>query len=90
VRTFVQADFMNGDDVRVIQGRRGARFLLESAQAIFVAREFPGQNLEGDPPPQARIFGEVDFAHPASADLFDNPVMGYGVLNHLRLSMPSA
>ena len=40
MRAVPLTDFVNGDDVRMIERGSGARFLFETAQAIIVAREF--------------------------------------------------
>src|SRR5579859_1431922 len=60
----LKADIINGEDVGVIQGGGGARFLLESAQVIgIVAGSGPNQ-LEGNVATQTFVTGAKDIAHP--------------------------
>jgi uncharacterized protein YcaQ len=49
----------------MIQDSGRARFLLEALQTVGVFRKRRGQNLDRDIPPQARVPGAVDLAHPA-------------------------
>src|SRR5688500_2060791 len=71
----VNADFVNGKDVWMIEVRSGRRFLLETMQAIFVGRELLAQNLDRHLATKLRIFRQIDFTHPAGAESFENPVM---------------
>ena len=71
----VFAYLVNGQDVRVIQGRRGARFLQKAAAAIFVSDRFFGQHFERHYAVEFFVVRHVDGAHAASADRFENPVM---------------
>ena len=66
-RAVVIADLVNGQDVRMIERRRGARFVQETAQPLGVAAELRPQHFERDRPAQRRIGGLVDLAHPAAA-----------------------
>jgi len=59
------ADFVDGDDVRMIERGNRQCFLLEAAQAIGIVREFGGQELYRDFALQPRIFRQPDFAHAA-------------------------
>src|SRR5438477_9985156 len=67
VRATYFTNLVNGDDVRMIEGGGGFRFLLEAAHAVEVYSELRGQQLERDLPFEARILGEIDFAHSAFA-----------------------
>ena len=66
---------MNGENVRVIQGRRRLGFLFESTQAVLVPGKIRGQQLESDLAPQPGVFGQVDFTHPARPESGDEFVM---------------
>ncbi len=48
-------------------GRR-ARFLLEPADALLILRECGGQQLERDLATEPRVFGQVNYTHPARAN----------------------
>src|SRR5207248_9240389 len=63
-------DFVNGDDVRVVERRGG--LLLEAADPVGVPRELRGQHLEGDLAPEATIQGDEDLTHPALAERGEN------------------
>ena len=70
------ADIINRTDVGVIQGGSGASLALKTTQGLRIAGEGIRQEFERDKAVQARIFGFIDHAHPSSAQLFDNAVMG--------------
>ena len=61
-------DLVNGDDVRVIEGRGGVCFLDKPAAAILVADAVGRQYLDGHLAVQTRIARAIDLAHPAGAD----------------------
>src|SRR5262245_4158463 len=69
------ADFKNGDDVRMIESRSGARLLLETAQSFAILRELFRQQLERDFSAAPHVFGEIYFPHPAGADQRENLIM---------------
>jgi hypothetical protein len=62
------SDFVNRQDVRVIKGRGGARFLYETLHAFLVPRDLRAQKLERDRAIEFRIERAIDFAHPACAE----------------------
>ena len=74
-RAIVRADVVNGQDVRMIERRGRARFLLEAAQPVSVFGERGGQNLDCDFAVEARVTRAVDFAHPARAELGDDTIV---------------
>jgi hypothetical protein len=61
-------DFVDGQDVRVIQARGGVRLLLEAPKPVFVLREVTGYELDGHGTAQGGVVGEIHFAHPACAE----------------------
>ena len=61
-------ELVDGDDVRMVERRCGARFLLEAADGVGVAGEPGPQQLHGDLAAKPRVVREVDLAHPATAD----------------------
>ena len=52
----------------MVQRGRGARFLLEAAEAIAVGRKRGRQHLERHVAIEARVVGTIDLAHAAAAD----------------------
>src|SRR5205085_6104374 len=68
------ADLEDGDDIRMIQSRRGARLLLKAPQAFGVPGEVSWQQLQGNATAQPRILREVNFAHAAAPDKLDHLV----------------
>jgi hypothetical protein len=67
---------VDGDDVRMVQGRDSLRFTLKALEASGVLREGGRQHLQRDPPVERQVFGHVDFAHAAGAKLADDAVVG--------------
>ena len=74
-RAFVLADIVDGEDVRVIERRGGAGFLLEAAQTVGITGELGGQHLDRDLATESRVFCQIDLAHSAGAELRDNLIM---------------
>ncbi len=68
VRALVLADVVDRDDVRMVQGRGGARFGLETAYELGVRGEACAEDFDGDAAVEARLYGEVDLAHSAATD----------------------
>ncbi len=64
----VIADLVDGQDVGMIERRRGPRLVQETAQPFRIAAQFRPQHLERDRPAEHRIDGLVDLAHPAAAE----------------------
>src|SRR5581483_8886652 len=61
-------DFINGDDVWMIQRGRRARFLFETMQALVVSGEGLRQQLPSDLTTEPSILRQIDFAHATAAD----------------------
>ncbi len=51
-------------DIGMIQRSRGARFLLETPQAVGIGGENGWQNFDCDIAPKLRIAGAIHFTHP--------------------------
>ena len=71
----VLLDREDGDDVRVVEGREGARFPPETLEPRGIGRDLGWQDLEGDAAVEPRVAGEKDLAHPAFANLLDQAVV---------------
>ena len=78
------ADFVDGDDVGMVQ--RGSRFsfLDEAGAAVGIAAARFGQQLDGDETIQALVAGLVDLSHAALADLFQQGEMPQLAAVHIR------
>ncbi len=70
----VLSEFVDGNDIRMVEGRRRACFLLETVQPVTISGECGGQNLDRNAAVKARIPSPVHLAHPAGAEQLDNLV----------------
>ena len=59
---------MHRENVWMVQCGGGARFLLESVEAIDIGRKRDGQHFDRDVASQSRIARPVDLAHAAGFD----------------------
>jgi hypothetical protein len=64
----VLADFVNGDQVRMMQAGHGLRFPLEAGQIIYRSRTAKEKHLDGDNPIQADLPRSIHDAHAAVGD----------------------
>src|SRR5208283_2779525 len=80
--TVVFADFVDGADVGVVQRRSGAGLATETLQRLRLVGHFVGQKLEGDEAAELGVFGLVNDAHAASAEPFEDAVVGDGGADH--------
>ena len=69
-------DFVDGDDVGVIQRGGGARLLHEPAVAVRIGGRFGRQHLDGDRPAEPDIDRTVNDPHAAAAQLLVETVVG--------------
>src|SRR6185437_12971433 len=82
VTAVLAADFVDGADVGMVERRGSAGLALKSLQSLWVARQLFREELQSDAPPQGEVLGLIDHAHPATAELLQNAVMGDGLTNH--------
>src|SRR6185369_15613879 len=68
------ADVEDGDDVRMVEHPRRARFLFESAQRLGVVGEIAREDFDRHFAPQPGVDGAIHLAHPPRADLRGNAV----------------
>src|SRR5262245_13196832 len=61
-------NFMNRENVRIVESRGRLRFLLKATNAIWVCSKSGGQQLERNLASKLGVFGQVDFTHPSCAD----------------------
>ena len=78
------ADFVDGDDVRMIQRGGGLRFLDEAAPLVVGAGAVRRQEFQRRGAIEQDIAGLVDHAHPAFAELFEDLVMADRRPGHWR------
>ena len=72
------ADFIDRQQVRMVQGRGRARLLNESRQAAGVPGERLRQDLNRDRAVKLGIVGAIDLAHAAAAQQRTDPVTAKG------------
>ena len=68
----VAAHVVEGDQIRMVEGAGGPRFLLEASEAVVVLSDGGGQDLDRDRASQAGIAGPVDLAHAADSEHADD------------------
>src|SRR5439155_25961420 len=68
-------DLVSRQDIWMIEPHYSARFLLKPLQPLDVAGKAHGQEFERGFAARCNIRGEINFAHPASADAFRNFVV---------------
>ena len=78
----VLADFIDGADVGMVQRGGGAGFAAEAFERLWVVATVVRKELQGDEATELGVFGFVDHAHPAAAELFDNAVVRDGLADH--------
>lgn len=78
----VLVDLVDSADVRVIQGRRGARLTPKSIDGLSIAGVVYRQKLERDLPGQLDVFRPVDHTHAARAKPFEDAMMRNYLPNH--------
>src|SRR6185503_7213113 len=88
VTTCFITHFINREDVWMVERRGGVGFLVEAIEAIAILRQLLGQQLKRDFAPKLRVFGEIDFAHAASAELFENSITTNVLQIHGGLTIP--
>ena len=76
------ADIVDGADVGVVQRGGGSGLAAKPVQHGKLAADVIGQKFECDEAPEASVFGLVHNAHPATAKLFDDSIMGDGLADH--------
>ena len=83
-----RADVVDRDDVRVVQ--RGSRLRLpdEATSAFRVRDRSRRKELDGDGAIEPRVNGAIDDAHPAFAELVDDPIVRDCPADHGRNTIP--
>ena len=80
---FCFADVVDGADVGMIQSGSGLRLAPEALERLTdLWATSSGRNFSATKRSQARVFGLVDDAHAAAAQLFDDAVVRDGLADH--------
>ena len=61
-------EFVNGENVGMIQGRRRMRFLLETTQPALITSQFRGKHLERNFALEPHVLGQINLAHASGAE----------------------
>ena len=78
----VLSDVVDGADVRMIQGRGGAGLALKPFDRTRISRQLLGEEFQRNDAPQPRVFGPVDDAHAALAQLLQDAIVRDGLADH--------
>ena len=62
-------EVVNMLQVRMIERRHNASFLLKALDLLLVVSESRQEDLEGDPPSEPRVLGQIHLTHAARAEL---------------------
>src|ERR1051325_2942461 len=61
---------------------RIAGFLFKARDAFGVLSKFSGQNFERNTKTAGRVFGQIDFTHPACAELVEDAIVSNVLFDH--------
>src|SRR6202011_5884362 len=75
----VLANFVDGADVGVVQGRSGTGLAPKALESLGVLGRIVGEEFQRDKSAEKSVFGLVNYAHPTATEQFENPVMGNGL-----------
>jgi len=68
-------NFINGADVRMIQGRSCLGFYAKACECLRVFGYFVGQELQGDKAVELDVFCFINQPHTATAELLEDAIM---------------
>ena len=77
------ADFVDGADVWMVEGRCGLRFALKALQRFGCLDQIVRQEFQRNMPFEAQILRLIHHSHSATTQFIQNAVMRYGLPNHL-------
>ena len=78
----VVADFVDGADVGVVEGRGGARLAREAVEGVGALADAVGKELEGDLSAELRVEGAIDDTHAALAEAVEDVVVRDALAEH--------
>jgi hypothetical protein len=73
---------INRANARVVQSRRCAGFAAEALERLRILSYLVGKKLDGDKAAKGKVFGLIDDAHTAIAQLLHNAVVRDGLTDH--------
>ena len=79
---------IDGADVGMVQGRCCFGLASKPLQCLAVLGDGFRQKLKGHEAVKPGVFRLIDHTHPATAELFDNPVVRYGSANQIERAPP--
>src|SRR5262245_11262739 len=86
-QAILRADVVEGEDVGMVQRSDRPRLLLESPEAIGIARVVGGNELDGNIAAEAGISGAKDLSHPARPERGKKRVRAEATRRHEGLSL---
>src|SRR5882762_4463399 len=84
--TILLPDFIDGADIRMVEGRGRLRLPLKASQCLGILDDIIGEKFQGDKSAQSYILGPIDDTHSPSAKLLNDAVMRNGLADHWRES----
>src|SRR5438105_13738988 len=72
---FTLADFVDGTDVGMIQGRGGTSFPVKAFESLWVVSYILREELQSDKPTEFHVLSLVHHPHATTPDLFEDAVM---------------
>ncbi len=82
------ANVVDGADIGMVQGGSGLGFALKTSESVGIAGNVFGQELESNEAVKAGVFGFVNHAHAATAELLDDAVVRNGLADHGAGTVP--
>src|SRR2546422_339360 len=71
------SDFIDRDDVRMVESGCRASLLPKAAEPVHVPRKFREQHLQGNPATQSSVLCKVYFSHPTGTEALQDVVVTY-------------
>src|ERR1700687_4589142 len=78
------ADFVDGANIGMIESGCRACLPAKAFQRLRVARQFIGQEFQGDEATKLGVLSFIDHAHAATAKLLDDAVVRDGLADHAQ------
>jgi hypothetical protein len=78
----VLANFVDGADVGMVQGRSRASLAPEALKSLRILRRVVGQEFESHKSAEKSVFRFVNHAHPTATEQFNDAVMGDSLADH--------
>jgi hypothetical protein len=86
----VLADFVNGADIGMVEGRGSTSLAAKAFQRLRVLRHIVGQEFESNEATEVSVLGLVNNTHPAAAQFLDDAVVRDGLADQPRDGLQSS